>query len=284
MEWLDRMNQAMDELERNLTQKTDIEALARAAACSSYHFQRMFSYIAGIPLSEYIRRRRMSLAALELQKGEKVLDTALRWGYDSPTAFNRAFQSIHGITPSAAQKPGARCKAYPRISFQITIKGEAEMNYRIEKKPAFRIVGVKKTFEADVEKMMRAVPVFWQQNGPANVPVLCGLMEENPAVPGILGVTTCQTDTKEWAYYIAAATEKEAPQGMEAYTVPAFTWAVFEGGGEMPAAMQTLQKRIVAEWLPTSGYEYEDGPDIEAYLNDGPQNARFEIWVPVRKK
>ena len=132
MEWLDRMNDALGYLEANLAGTADMEHAARLACCSVYHFGRMFSYIAGVPLSEYLRRRRMTLAAFDLQNGGRVLDVALRYGYESPTAFNRAFQSVHGVSPSAAQRDGAPLKAYPRISFKITVKGEAEMDYRIK--------------------------------------------------------------------------------------------------------------------------------------------------------
>ena len=136
MEWLDRMNDALGYLEANLAGTADMEHAARLACCSVYHFGRMFSYIAGVPLSEYLRRRRMTLAAFDLQNGGRVLDVALRYGYESPTAFNRAFQSVHGVSPSAAQRDGAPLKAYPRISFKITVKGEAEMDYRIIKQEA----------------------------------------------------------------------------------------------------------------------------------------------------
>ena len=122
MEWLDRMNDALGYLEANLAGTADMEHAARLACCSVYHFGRMFSYIAGVPLSEYLRRRRMTLAAFDLQNGGRVLDVALRYGYESPTAFNRAFQSVHGVSPSAAQRDGAPLKAYPRISFKITVK------------------------------------------------------------------------------------------------------------------------------------------------------------------
>ena len=161
MEWLDRMNDALGYLEANLAGTADMEHAARLACCSVYHFGRMFSYIAGVPLSEYLRRRRMTLAAFDLQNGGRVLDVALRYGYESPTAFNRAFQSVHGVSPSAAQRDGAPLKAYPRISFKITVKGEAEMDYRIIKQEAFRIVGVREPLLPDFEDSFRRVPEFW---------------------------------------------------------------------------------------------------------------------------
>ena len=156
MEWMKRLNQAVSYIEEHLTEEIDYEELAKIACCSTYHFQRMFSYIADVTLSEYIRRRRMSMAAAELSTGkEKIVDIALKYGYDSPTAFNRAFQSVHHTAPSAARKNGIILKSYPPISFQITIKGDAEMNYRIETKESFRIIGPSAPMHKDVEKSCR---------------------------------------------------------------------------------------------------------------------------------
>ena len=141
MEWLDRMNDALGYLEANLAGTADMEHAARLACCSVYHFGRMFSYIAGVPLSEYLRRRRMTLAAFDLQNGGRVLDVALRYGYDSPTAFNRAFQAVHAVPPSAARQDGVKLKAFPRIRFKFVLKGDTEMEYQIVTRPKFRIVG-----------------------------------------------------------------------------------------------------------------------------------------------
>ena len=128
MEWVKQLNSAMEYLEGHLEEQVDYEQLGRIACCSPYHFQRMFGYLAGVSLSEYVRRRRMSLAAVCLQNGEKIIDVAGRFGYNSPTAFNRAFQSVHGIAPSAVKSSGVTVRSYPPISFKITIKGADEMN------------------------------------------------------------------------------------------------------------------------------------------------------------
>ncbi|RPF41945.1 AraC family transcriptional regulator [Hydrogenoanaerobacterium saccharovorans] len=283
MEWLDQLNDALDYMEQNLQGEIDYHQAAKLACCSVFHFQRMFSYIAGVPLSEYIRRRRMTAAAFDLQNGERVLDVALKYGYNSPTSFNRAFQSIHGISPSTAQKQGVGLKAFPRISFKITIKGEAEMDYRIEKKEAFRVVGVKTPMEKDVEKNFTTIPQFWQQvSEQGKIPQLCELMNSQPM--GIMGLSACMDADENWEYYIAVSSNKKAVEGLSEYTIPAKTWAIFSGEGAMPLAIQELEKRIITEWLPTSGYEYADAPDIELYLNADPANAKFEVWVPVQKK
>ncbi len=281
MEWIDRFNEAVRYLEDHLTEETDYKALGRIACCSSYHFQRMFAYMAGVPLSEYIRRRRMSLAAADLLgRDMKIVDAAAKYGYSSPTAFNRAFQSVHGIAPSAVKNGGVSVKSFPPVTFKITVKGVEEMNYRIEKKEAFRIVGVSVPLDRDIEKNFAVIPSKWQETAEnGTLQRLAGLMDTEPM--GVLGVSVCN-DLEPWRYFIAAASTKEA-EGLAEYVVPAATWAVFPGEGANQS-IQELERRIVTEWLPDSGYEYGSAPDVEVYLNPDPQNARYEVWIPVIKK
>lgn len=281
MEWIERLNKAISYIEDNLTDKIDYEELGRIACCSSYHFQRMFSYMAGMPLSEYIRKRRMSLAAVDIQGEDvKIIDVAQKYGYSSPTAFNRAFQSIHGIAPSAVKAGGVSVKSFPQITFKITVKGVEEMNYRIEAKESFRIVGVSVPLEKEIEKNFAVIPSKWQEvstNG--TLQELIGMMDTEPM--GVLGVSTCNSE-EQWRYYIAVSSSKENEK-YEEYTVPAATWAIFPGTGTNQS-IQELEKRIVTEWLPTSGYEYGDAPDIEVYISPDPQNAKYEVWIPITKK
>ncbi|WP_042678406.1 AraC family transcriptional regulator [Anaerosalibacter massiliensis] len=283
MEWIERLNSVINYIEEHLEDEINYEQLAKIACCSTYHFQRMFSYMANVPLAEYIRRRRMTMAAVDLQNSnEKVIDIALKYGYNSPTAFNRAFKNIHGITPSEAKTKGALIKAFPLISFKITIKEDVEMNYKIEKKDSFKIIGVAQPLYKEIEKNFKIVPQMWQKvatNG--TVEKLVSMM--NTELKGILGVSACNEED-EWRYYIGVASDKPIDEGFEEYIVPELTWAIFYGEGSMPHSIQELEKRIVAEWLPTSGYEYANGPDIELYLSPDPQNAKFEVWIPVVKK
>lgn len=281
MEWIERLNDAIVYIEENLTGTIDHERLGQIACCSSYHFQRMFSYMAGMPLSEYVRKRKMSLAAVDLQGGSaKIIDVAEKYGYNSPTAFNRAFQSIHGIAPSALKDEGVSIKSFPPITFKITIKGVGEMNYRIETKDEFRIVGVSVPLEKEIEKNFAVIPSKWQEiatNG--TLQRLTQMMNAQPM--GVLGISTCN-DEEEWRYYIAVSTSMEKGE-LEEYTVPPATWAVFPGSGTNDS-IQELERRIVTEWLPTSGYEYGNAPDVEVYLNPDPQNAQYEVWIPIVKK
>ena len=281
MEWIERLNQAIGYIEEHLKDDIDYEQLGKITCCSAYHFQRMFTYMAGISLAEYIRRRKMSLAAVDLQVGDKkVIDVAGEYGYQSPTAFNRAFQSIHGVAPSVVKNEGVSIKSFPPIAFKITVKGVEEMNYRIEKKDAFRIIGVSQPLDKKMENNFTVVPKMWQDaamNG--TIPKLAALMDVAPM--GLLGVSACN-DTEQWKYFIAVSSTKEA-EGFEEYTIPAATWAIFPGAGTNQS-VQELEQRIVTEWLPTSGYEYANAPDIEVYLNPDPQNAQYEVWIPVTKK
>ncbi|MEA4895861.1 MAG: AraC family transcriptional regulator [Oscillospiraceae bacterium] len=285
MDWLERLNESINYIEGSLSGKPDLDHAAQIACCSVFHYQRMFSYIAGIPLGEYIRRRKMTEAAFDLQTGGlRVIDVALKYGYESPTSFNRAFQSVHGVSPLSARSEGAFLKAYPRISFKISIRGDVEMNYKIETKEAFRIIGPKRHYKMDVDGNFAEVPLFWQEVSQSGVmPRLCELMNLPPY--GIMGVCTCMNG-KDFDYYISVASDRPVPNDMSAYEVPATTWAVFECVGAMPKAIQELQKRIVSEWLPASGYEYADAPDIEVY-SDGDMSSpdyRSEVWIPVIKK
>lgn len=285
MEWLARLNRAVDYIEESLDKEISFEQAARIACCSTFHFQRMFSYIADVPLSVYIRHRRMTAAAFDLlHTDDRIIDIALRYGYESPTSFNRAFQSVHGIPPTVARREGISLKAFPRISFQITVKGDRELNYRIERKDSFRVVGVRRNFAMCMDNAVKEVPEFWQTTIESGmIPRILGLIEGEPF--GLLGLSTCM-DGEDFDYYIAVSTTKEAPESMEEYVVPACTWAIFECIGAMPTAIQELQKRIITEWLPTSGYEYANAPDIEVYF-EGDQQAsdyKCEVWLPITKE
>lgn len=281
MEWVERLNQSMNYIEEHLTGEIDYEQLGRIACCSTYHYQRMFTYMAGITLAEYIRRRKMSLAAVDLQGGdERIIDIAEKYGYRSPTAFNRAFQSFHGIAPSSVKDEGVSVKSFSPIVFRIAVKGATEMNYRIETKEAFRIIGVSAPLDKEIENNFMVVPKMWQDaavNG--TIQKLAGMMDTPPM--GLLGVSACN-DEEQWKYFIAVSSTKTSGE-FEEYTVSASTWAIFSGTGTNQS-IQELEQRIITEWLPTSGYEYANAPDIEVYLNPDPQNAQYEVWIPVSKK
>ena len=175
---------------------------------------------------------------------------------------------------------GVPVKSFPPITFKITVKGVEEMNYRIETKSAFRVVGVSVPLEKEIEANFAVIPQKWQEitvNG-----TLQQLVERMDSKPkGVLGISVCNSD-EAWRYYIAVSSLKEKGE-FEEYIVPQATWAIFSGTGTNQS-IQELEKRIITEWLPTSGYEYGNAPDIEVYIHSDPQNAQYEVWIPVVKK
>ena len=288
MDSLERMNQAMAYIEDNLADEIDMQQVENLALCSQYHFRRMFSFLAGVSLSEYIRRRRLTLAAFELLHGEvSVMDTAVKYGYSSPDAFTRAFQSLHGITPSEARTAGQPLKAYPRLTFQLTIKGVGEMNYRIEEKDAFAIVGLVKPVKLIYEGVNPEIAAMWQSLDEATITTLKALANVEPR--GMISASTNFSEGRlegdELDHYIGVATTKAAPDNLARLEVPAYTWAVFESVGPFPETLQNIWGRIYAEWFPASGYEQVKGPEILWNEDKDITSPTFrsEVWIPVKK-
>ena len=285
MDWLEKMNGALDYIEDNLAGEIHLEEAARQACCSSFNFQRMFSFMADVSLADYIRRRRLSLAAMELlTTGEKVIDVALKYGYESPVSFARAFYAIHGLNPSEVRKPGVKVKAYPRISFEITIKGVEAMNFCVKELGEMRLVGFKERMSMSNEENFKRIPKFWDEVGPNGKFEEMMRYNDNEEL-ACLGVCA-NADEDGFDYYIATGSSKEIPAHMKELIVPASTYVIFECIGKMPEGQQKVWKRIFTEWFPSSGYELLDGPQIEWYSDgdNASEEYRSEIWIPVRKK
>jgi AraC family transcriptional regulator len=284
MDWLDRMNSAMEYIETNLADTISFDEIAQRACCSTYHFQRMFPFITGVSLSEYIRRRRLTLAAFELQTtASKVIDVAMKYGYDSPEAFARAFKNLHGIMPTSARDTGVSLKAYPRMSFHISIKGDVEMNYRIEQRGSFEMFGVYGFINADQKTAFSEVPQFRIKcDDDGSVDLMNDLL-------GRFGDTMLHAalydHTKEsFKYMVCYHLPKglEIPERFTKLSVPTLTWAIFP---EPQCDMQKLWQRIYSEWFPTSEYEQVEGPSFEMYYGMARHgNVSGEIWIPVKKK
>ncbi|MBH0161955.1 AraC family transcriptional regulator [Fictibacillus sp. 26RED30] len=289
MDSLKSMNDSLEYIEEHLQDEVDFAEVARRAYCSEYHFKRMFSFLAGIPLSEYVRRRRLTLAAFELQNSDiKVIDVAVKYGYSSPDSFTKAFQQMHGITPSEARKNGQSLKAFPRMSFQLSVKGGSEMNYRIVEKEAFSIVGLKKRVPLVFEGVNPEIAAMWQSLTPELISELKKLSNIEPS--GLISASTNfserTTENSELDHYIGAATTNECPESMSQLKVKASTWAVFEAVGPFPETLQNVWGRIYSEWFPSSSYEQTEGPEIlwNADKDTTSPTFRSEIWVPVKKK
>lgn len=286
MDWLKGMNDVAAYIESHLTQRLSYGTMARMVGCSVYEFSRIFSFMAGMPVSEYIRRRRLSQAAFDLQQRQiKVIDAALRYGYDSPTSFARAFRELHGVTPSQARSPGTSLKTYPPISFQLTIQGVSPMEFRMERTEEFKIVGMVDRGNPDSPDYMDSEPVLgplWQRFMDEYDP---RLWKERLYHEPFWQVAAYNY-APEGETAIGAEYAGVCPQGMELYTVPAAQWAVFSFPG--PTGYPHVPKayaRILTEWFPKSGYTRDKAvPNLEVYPSgnaDAPE-YRWEIWMPVK--
>lgn len=289
MDLLKNMNDSMKYIEENLTNEIDFKMVARLAQCSEYHFIRMFSFLAGIPLSEYIRRRRLSLAAFELNNSNiKVIDVAIKYGYSSPDSFTKAFQKLHGVTPSEARKNGRQLKTYPLMTFQLSIRGGNEMNYRIEEKEAFNIVGIMKRVPIIFEGENPEITAMWKSLTMEKVDQLKELSNVEPK--GMIQASTNFSEGRmeekgELDQYIGVATT-ECPENFSRLEVPALTWAVFHSIGPFPSTLQETWGRIYSEWFPSSGYQVIEGPEILSIKSKDltSPSVKSEIWIPVSKK
>lgn len=290
MDSLKRMNEALSYIEENLTNDIDLKEVARIALCSEYHFQRMFSFLAGVTLSEYIRHRRLTLAAFELNNSRiRVIDVAVKYGYSSADSFTRAFQGLHGITPSEAKNNGQLLKAYARMTFQLSIKGGNEMNYRIEEKEAFSIVGIKKRVPIIFNGVNPEITGMWKSLDGEIISKLKELSNVEPI--GLLSASTNFSEDRmeekgELDHYIGVATNNKCPSDLVELNVAASTWAVFESVGPFPETLQNVWGRIYSEWFPSSNYEIVEGPEILWNKNKDVTSPKFksEIWIPVIKR
>ncbi|PFM61809.1 AraC family transcriptional regulator [Bacillus cereus] len=290
MDSLKNMNAAMQYIEDNLTNEIDFKKIARIAFCSEYHFKRMFSFLAGISLSEYIRCRRLTLAAFELKDSDvKVIDVAIKYGYNSPDSFSRAFQNLHGITPSEARSTSRSLKAYSPMTFQLSIKGGNEMNYRIEEKEPFLIIGIQKRVPIVFTGVNEEIASMWKSLDSQSIETLKSLSNIEPT--GIISASTNFSERRmeekgELDHYIGVATTKDCPEQFKQLEVAASTWAIFEAIGPFPDALQNVWGRIYSEWFPSSNYELAEGPEILWNEQKGITSSTFksEIWIPVLKK
>lgn len=279
------MNEVIKYVEDHLESKIDCEEITKISGYSWFYIQRLFSGIAGITLSEYIRRRRMTLSASELiDSGIRILDLAVKYGYESADSFSRAFRNVHGVSPSEARKGKGALKTYQPMSFKISISGEKEITYRIESYDEMRIIGIVRHFKAP-ENNELDVNTFWNQlysDGTHNR--IAELADGDiSGVHGFLHVI----DNETVDYTIAAFSEKEVPDGMEVYTVPKSKWAIFEGKGSIGIEIGEVWRRIYSEWLPSTKYSHAGTMEIECFKygdNKRDEDFIFEIWIPITSK
>lgn len=272
--WIEGFQESIDFIEKNLTEELDIEDIAAKAALSPFYYQRIFGALCGVTVGEYIRARRMTLAAQELNgKDVKVIDVAVKYSYDSPDSFSKAFQKFHGITPSQAKEPGAPLRSFAPLHIKITMEGGTMMDYRIVEKAPFTIVGVKRPFNSDTS--YQEIPKFWDE--------WLAQGEKRP-IMGTFGVCL-DMKGKDFDYWIADLyfPWEDIPEGCETRVIPGSAWAQF------PCTMKTLQDtntKIWSEWLPAlQGYSLAGEYDIEVYLpsEEGSDDMKVYIWVPLKK-
>lgn len=285
---LQRMNEALDYIEVHLYDEIDEKELEKITGTSFYHFRRIFSYLSGMTLGEYIRLRKLSNATFDLlHEGMTVTETAFKYGYESVDGFSRAFREWSGISPSEVKK-STTLKAFPKLSFQLKIKGGIQMDYRIENKEAFQIVGVSKRvpiqFKGESDEIIKLAKSITseqrnQLHSCANIEPKQvvnasynfdeGRMEEKGSLDHMIGVLTTKASNFE---------------GFDVVEVPALTWAIFSSQGEFPTVMQETWGKIFSEWLPSSDYELVEAPEISftGDLSDR-SNVSSEIWIAVKK-
>lgn len=292
MDWITNIQRAIDYVEENIENDIDFEKVAQAACSSSFQFQRIFSAICGISLGEYIRNRRLSLAAEFLSgKNSKVIDAAFRFGYETPESFTRAFTRFHGITPNEAKR-GGKIKTFSRLSVKLILTGGKSMDYRIEKMDSFKILCKRKSVKKPTGMQNDAVfeiKEFWAEcakDGTTQKIISCF---PNKNLKGLLGISfSSEIDGAKFPYGIGVEYDgREIPEGLEVVEIPAHTYAVFTCHGKMPEAFNESYTKICSEFFPQSTkYEYAYGVELEVYPSEDVLNPDYEceIWIAVKEK
>lgn len=284
MDWLKNLHDAIEYIEDNLDEDISIEKCAEIACCSSFYFQRIFSYIVGIGLAKYIKRRRMTQAGFLLKRtDDKIIDIALKYGYSSPSSFTRAFKEVHNITPSKARKSNSILKSYPKIKLSIDIIGESPLNYYVKDLDRFRILGISIKLTENMEENQHIVPLFWEKT--LNSDKFKELLSLEPKAKEIFGVTEFKSPNEIY-YHIGILTNQTKPDYLSECLIPNSTWAIFENQGKLKLNVQTVFKRFYREWLPLSGYNYGFLPDIEIYkLKDEPNPyGHSKVLISIEKE
>ncbi len=285
---LERLNQTMEHIERRLDQTVDVAELARVAATSEYHLRRMFSALAGMPLSEYVRRRRLTVAGAEVLAGRgTLLEIAVRYGYGSGEAFARAFRAMHGVGPGEARRTGTALVSQARLTFRLTVEGSDSMRYRVVDRPAFTVVGPRARVPLVHLGPNRAIIDFVRGIGRQALEELEELSDQEPR--GLVAVCDdldpSRAEGTELDYYHGVITSAPAPEGSAVLPVPAGTWAVFTASGPVPDAIQHLWRDVFTEWFPSNPYRGRPGPEIlRTRMSPDRTEADAELWLPVERE
>lgn len=285
---LKRLNQAMDYIEANLANEIDMKKVGQIALCSEFHFSKMFSYLAGIQLSEYVRNRRMSLAAVDLKNTDMtVLDAATKYGYNSADAFSRAFKNVHGILPSKARGDDVNFKSYPKLNFEINITGGIEMEYRIVEKESFKLVGLKKRVTINHNGVNPEIAEMYQQ---LDIDTIIKLKKISNVEPrGMIGASANFVDRHLDGVgqldHIIGVASTEPSDEFTVTEVEASTWAVFTSCGPFPETLQQTWAKIYGQWFPSNNYAPTGGPELTWHESPDTTKVDYksEIWIPVKR-
>ena len=285
---LKELNQVIDYIEEHLTDDLSLEIISEYAGVSDYHFRKIFFYLSGLTLSEYIKNRRLSEASMDLLHGETVTDVALKYGYQSMDGFTRAFKKWSGFLPSDVTKKGIS-KSFPKLSFIITVKGGNTMEFRIEEKPAFNLVGVSKRVPMQFEGVNNEIVKLAQSITKEQRDKMHSLQNIEPYEVVNASYESDTNFLKEEGYLThligVLTTENEVSDLLEKVPVEACTWAIFPNEGPFPSTLQQTMAKIYSKWLPSSNYEVINAPSFSFTKMNGhkKENAYSEIWIPVRK-
>ena len=285
MEWMAVIGNSIQYIEEHITESLSVDDIAKAVSVSPFYFQKGFAMLCGYTVAEYIRNRRLALAAAELISTDvKVIDLALKYGYDSPDSFTKAFTRFHGVTPAAVRRDAVTVKTFAPLKIKFSLEGGYIVDYKIESKPAFTVLANAKTL--GYEGAVQEVPKLWQEHFASG---------KDAVVCGTFGINIDKKMGRESFEYLIAdpcAEDAVVPEGFVKRTVPAFTWAVFPCRGAMPAGIQSVSRRIYTEWLPQAKeYEFAAGYCVEFYddpskypAGTADDNYYCELWIPVKKK
>ena len=272
------LQNAIQYIEDNLTEELQITDIAEKAYVSAFHFQKIFNVLCGFTVGEYIRSRRLTCAAQELSAEDaRIIDIALKYGYDSPDSFGRAFTKFHGISHSAAKEKGAHLKAFAPLRIKLTLEGGNMLEYKIVEKAEFTVMGRSRRFNTD--SSYQEIPKFWEEHYRTG---------GGEIISGVFGVCL-DSDGKNFDYLIADLYMpwKELPKDCITRVIPAGTWAVFPCKGPTVETLQSVNTKIWSEWVPgCREYELAGNYNIEAYLippQEDPKDNYCEIWIPVKK-
>ena len=283
------LNRLVEHIEDHLVEEIDVPGLAASLGTTEYHLRRMFSSLAGMPLSEYVRRRRMTVAAAEVLDDGDLLEIAVRYGYGSAEAFGRAFQAVHGAAPSAVRRDGGPLRTQPQLRFRLTVEGNITMDTRIAERPGFRLVGhaarvplIYNGVNPHIQEHIASLPLSEHQR-------LKDLSSTEPV--GLLQVSADvdadYTEGTELTYLHGVAVDESTPlpHDLDVIEVPAGAWAVFRTAGPYPAALQSTWAATATDWFPSNPWRLRPGPSIVAVLEraDDFSTATCELWLPVER-